>query len=75
MKVKPGFYPNVSFDEYASWTAVNHSRLLGFKHTPAHARDLFLNEKPSTKAKELGWLAHLAILEPERLCVSCQRGV
>lgn len=64
---KPGFYPGVSFDEYASWEAINHSKLVGFQNTPAHARWLFTNEPPQTKAKELGWLAHLAILEPERL--------
>jgi hypothetical protein len=71
MKLKPGFYPGVSFDEYASWPAINHSKLVGFKHTPAHARDLFLNEKPATKAKEIGWAAHLAILEPHRLWEEC----
>jgi hypothetical protein len=66
-KLRPGIYPGVPFDEYASWPAVNHSKLLGFKHTPAHARDLFLNEKPPTKATQFGWLSHLAILEPSRL--------
>lgn len=70
-KLKPGFYPGVPFDEYASWPAVNHSRLTGFKHTPAHARDLFLNEKPPTKATEFGWLAHIAVLEPHRLWDEC----
>lgn len=67
MTKEPGFYPDVSFDEYASWDAVNHSKLVGFKHTPAHARWLFLNEKPPTAATEFGWLAHLAVLEPHRL--------
>jgi hypothetical protein len=71
MQKDPGFYPNTSFDEYASWDAINHSKLIGFKDTPAHARYLFLNEKPSTKAKEFGFLAHLAILEPERLWREC----
>jgi len=67
MKKEPGVYPGVSFDEYASWDAVNHSKLVGFKDTPAHARELFLYEKPSTPAKEFGWLSHLAVLEPDRL--------
>lgn len=71
MRQDPGFYPGVSFDEYVSWDAVNHSKLVGFKNTPAHARWLFTNESPPTKAKEFGWLAHLAILEPERLWREC----
>lgn len=67
MKKEPGIYPGVSFNEYASWEAVNHSKLVGFRDTPAHARWLFLNERPATPATEFGWLAHLAVLEPERL--------
>lgn len=67
MKVEPGIYPGVSYNEYASWEAVNHSKLVGFNNTPAHARHMFLFEAPPTPAKEFGWLAHLAVLEPERL--------
>ena len=65
--IEPGFYPDVSYDEYASWDAVNHTKLSGFLNTPAHARWLFLNDKPPTPAKEFGWLSHIAILEPHRL--------
>jgi hypothetical protein len=67
MKIKPGIYPDVPYNDYAAWEAANHSKLVGFKATPAHARELFLYERPPTPAKEFGWLGHLAILEPKRL--------
>jgi hypothetical protein len=67
MKIKPGIYPDVPYNEYASWEAINHSKLIGFKDTPAHARERFVSEPAPTAALEFGWLTHLAVLEPKRL--------
>jgi len=63
---EPGVYPGVSFDDYSEWEAVNHSTLVHFASTPAHAYHAVVNqkEKPSTN---LGHLVHTAILQPELL--------
>jgi len=63
---KPGVYPGVSFDEYSEWEAINHSTLVHFAKTPAHAyhEATHQKEKPSTN---LGHLVHTAILEPQLL--------
>jgi hypothetical protein len=65
---KPGLYRNVPFNQYWSWDAVNHSILQGFAgRTPAHVRwELDHGGKDPTPALDLGWLTHLAVLEPER---------
>ncbi len=62
----PGFYQGVDFDTYASWTAANASTLKGFAKTPAHVEHERQTGGKQTKAKELGWLLHLAVFEPER---------
>lgn len=65
---KPGFYKGVPFDEYAAWDAVNSHILVGFaRGTPAHVRHELLNggAEPTSRL-ELGWLLHLAVLEPGR---------
>lgn len=66
IKVEPGVYPNVDFDEYAAWDAVNHSTLVHFSKTPAHAYYASLHQR-DTPALGLGHLVHQVILEPERL--------
>lgn len=65
-KLKPGVYPNVPFDDYSRWDAVNHSKLKHFKKTPAHARHEMLHQEESTKYQDLGHTVHMALLEPER---------
>ena len=64
----PGLHRGVDFDTYWSWDAVNSSILKGFAgKTPAHVRyELDHGGKESTPALDLGWLTHLAVLEPER---------
>lgn len=65
--VKPGAYPGVDFDEYASWDAVNASTLNTFSKTPAHVYyEMTHGGKDSTQAMDLGWMVHLAVLEPEK---------
>ena len=64
-KLKPGVYHNVDFDTYAAWPAVNHGLLHHFRKTPAHAHYARTHDEES-KAKALGWLVHLAVLEPEK---------
>lgn len=65
--VKPGLYRDVDFDTYTTWPAVNASTLNLFSRTPAHVHyDMLHGGKETTPALELGWLVHLAVLEPER---------
>lgn len=64
---KPGFYHDVDFGAYVSWDAANASTLAGFSKTPAHVLyDLQRGGKKRTPSLDLGWLLHLAVLEPER---------
>jgi exodeoxyribonuclease VIII len=58
-------YQNVDFDTYAAWPAINHSILRHFHKTPAHVRYEMTHED-ETKAKALGYLIHVAVLEPDR---------
>lgn len=64
---KPGFYRDVPFDEYASWDAVNSHILTGLSRTPAHVHHEMLHGgQTPTDSLALGWLLHLAVLEPAR---------
>jgi hypothetical protein len=64
---KPGIYLDVPFDNYAQWDAVNHGILNNFRKTPAHVLyELQHGGKARTPSLELGWLTHLATLEPDR---------
>lgn len=64
---RPGLYQATPFDEYASWEAVNHTILQGFSRTPAHVRyELDHGGKEPTRSLDIGWLVHLATLEPAR---------
>jgi len=40
---KPGIYPGVPFETYASWPAVNHSFLKWFEYSAEHALEYRLN--------------------------------
>lgn len=65
--IKPGLHKGVSFDDYQTWDAANASTLNGFSRTPAHVYYALLHGgKKRTAALDLGWLFHLAVLEPER---------
>lgn len=67
---KPGIYKNLDFDVYARIPAINFSRLENFKNTPAHALYAMSHEADSTPSMHLGYLAHMAVLEPERFKTS-----
>jgi len=64
-ELKPGVYHDVSFDQYASWPAANHSILKHFNKTPAHAYHEMVTDE-ETEAKTLGYLVHMAALEPDK---------
>ncbi len=63
----PGLYQGIEYDEYESWDAVNASRLNGFSRTPAHVHyEMTHGGKERTPSLDLGWLVHVAVLEPDR---------
>lgn len=66
IQVEPGVYPGVDFNTYAAWNAVNHSTLVHFAKTPAHALYAKLHQEEKV-ATTLGHLVHSVVLEPERL--------
>lgn len=70
MKVatEPGIFVGLSFDEYVQLNAVNSHILSQLASaTPAHLRyQLLHGGQDPTPALDLGWLVHLALLEPER---------
>jgi hypothetical protein len=67
----PGLYFDVDFDTYTWWAGVSHGVLANFRKTPLHVRyELDHGGKARTPALELGWLLHLATLEPERFDAS-----
>ena len=66
VRKEPGVYPGVSFEEYASWDAVNHSLLVHFAKTPAHAYHASIHQE-DTPSLGLGHLVHGVMLEPQRL--------
>lgn len=59
------FLIGVSFADYTLIDAINHSKLEGFKRTPAHAREDMLHPKNGTAAQALGHAFHAFVLEPE----------
>lgn len=65
---KPGFYRDVPFEEYAVWDAVNSQILNKLRQgTPAHVfHDLLHGGGVPTRAKDLGGMTHIAVLEPKR---------
>lgn len=65
---EPGIYPDLDFESYCRIDAVNSHLLGGFASgTPAHVRHALLHggQEP-TPSLDLGWLVHLAVLEPDR---------
>lgn len=64
--MEPGIYQNLSFDDYAMIPAINFTRLCRFRDTAAHAHYDMTHQSESTPAQRLGYLAHMALLEPLR---------
>jgi hypothetical protein len=63
---EPGIYPGVSFEEYLSWDALNHSTL---RHIAWPAKFKAIRETGGdnpTPSKLFGTMAHSFVLEPER---------
>lgn len=63
---KPGIYPNVPYDVYASWPAVRASTLNQCAKSLAHGRESEINPKDDTAATAFGTAFHCAVLEPDR---------
>ena len=64
MTLAPGIYPDIPFDDYRAIDAASsHALSTLLDKSPAHLHGM--ERKPSA-AMELGRLAHLLILEPER---------
>lgn len=64
----PGIHRGIPFDAYASWDAAN-SHQLGVisRRTPAHAFwEATHGGAERSDSLDLGWLVHLAVLEPDR---------
>lgn len=61
---KPGIYPGVPFSTYASWDAVNSSRLN--KMTDGSPKHFLANISEATAATNLGRVYHSLVLTPER---------
>jgi hypothetical protein len=62
-----GVWPNIPFEEYAAWDALNHSTLKVMGTSPKHFKHA--REKPearTTDALRFGTLMHTLLLEPER---------
>lgn len=65
MHVEPGVYPNVPFDDYARWDAINWSVLKHFRTSALHARQHIICPDDSSPAMQLGTAVHTAVLEPD----------
>jgi len=66
MRIKPGIYPGVPFDEYKNWDAVNNSLLSTLlSRSPAHAKEYKDNPPEKTEAFYFGEGWHCHALEPK----------
>lgn len=64
--VYPGAYEGISFEEYRSWDALNHSTLRHMKRSPQHcAWAKIASESDATPALALGNLVDCLLLEPQ----------
>lgn len=64
--MKPGIYPNMTYESYAAVPAARSSILSEFRRSPLHARAAMLQPRESSKVQDLGTGIHCAILEPAR---------
>lgn len=62
---KPGLYKGISYADYDGWAAARASVLQRFRRSAAHARYAMLSGGEDSPSLDLGWLFHLAVLEPE----------
>jgi len=63
---EPGVYPDVDYDTYASWDAINFHILNYFRHSAAHARYAMTAPEESKAHLAFGLATHIAVLEPKR---------
>ena len=56
----------MNYDSYAALDGVRASLLNKFRRTPAHVKHELDTGGNETAALELGWLLHIAVLEPKR---------
>lgn len=62
-----GVHPNVPFEVYVSWKALNHSTLRKMERSAAHYRYAMDNPSDdSSPSKEFGTASHEFLFEPER---------
>jgi hypothetical protein len=62
-----GIHPNVPFEQYAAWDALNHSALKHIDDSPKHYKHNRDNpESYSSDALRFGTLIHTLLLEPDR---------
>ena len=67
MKVEPGIYPGVPFDEYIKWDAINNSLLWIIQNqSPAHAKANMDCPPEPTPAFHFGHGLHCLALEPDK---------
>lgn len=72
--MKPGIYPNLTFDEYRGIDAWNYSALKYALVSPAHARYAKGRETQRTPAQRFGQLVHEALLDPAAFTASAVIG-
>lgn len=60
----PGVYPNVTFEAYCQWDALNHSRLKRVGRSPMHFREGPPDRETDSKVFGVGF--HEMMLEPAR---------
>lgn len=67
--IEPGIYPNTHEHIYrGAWGGINQSLLWKLhEKSPAHARNEYLNPRPSTGARLTGTAIHQLVLEPDSL--------
>lgn len=67
IKMQPGIYPGMSYDEYFKIDAVNNSLLwLMHEQSPAHVHHIMENPPAATDALRIGKAFHTRILEPDK---------
>jgi hypothetical protein len=65
--MKPGFYYQMPFEEYAAVPALNGSSLLHLRRSPMKYKHELDNPTPPSPAMILGTATHRLILEPDRV--------
>jgi len=63
-EIKPGIYPDATFEEYISWPCFHKSMVASALRSTAHLDHYIKEEKKSTKVMDFGSLVDALILEP-----------